>query len=149
MAVERTFAMLKPGVIPRRLAGEIIIRLEQKGFHIISIKMITMSRELTGTHYEEHRGKPFFESLIEYMTSGPVITMVLERENAILALRKLAGATDPDTADPGTIRGDLGVITRKNLIHASDCADSADREIQLFFTEEEINIWEDGNGPWF
>jgi nucleoside-diphosphate kinase len=148
MAVERTFAMLKPGVLPRRLVGEVIIRIEQKGFHIISMKMITMSRELAETHYKEHRGKPFFESLIEYMISGPVITMVLERENAIPALRKLAGATDPDMADPGTIRGDLGVVTGKNLIHASDSAESADREIQLFFTEEDINVWEDGNGPW-
>ncbi len=149
MAIERTFAMLKPGVLQRRLAGEIISRLEKKGFNIAALKMALMTREIAERHYGEHKGKEFYEPLLEYMTSSPVIMMILERENAITALRNLAGPTNVDEAAPGTIRGDFGVITRRNLIHASDSLESAEREIALFFSKEDITPFEDGNSRWY
>lgn len=149
MAVERTFSILKPGVFQRRLAGEILSRLEKKGFNIIALKLVHLSRELVETHYAEHKGKDFYKPLLEYMMSSPVIIMVLERENAIEALRKLSGPTAVDNADPGTIRGDYGVITRRNLIHASDSPESAEREIELFFSREEIHPFIDGNAKWY
>ncbi len=148
MAMERTFAMLKPGVLQRRLAGRIITRLEDKGFNISAMKLTKLTRELAETHYAEHKGKDFYEPLLKYMTSSTVIMMVLERENAIAALRNLAGPTNVDEAAPGTIRGDFGVITRRNLIHASDSPESAEREIKLFFGEEEIKPFTDGNSKW-
>ncbi len=149
MAVERTFAMLKPGVLQRRLVGEILTKLEKKGFNIIALKMKNLSRETAERHYAEHKGKDFYEPLLKYMTSSPVIMMILERENAIAALRKLAGPTNVDEAAPGTIRGDYGVITRRNLIHASDSSESAEREMALFFSEDEIVPFEDGNSRWY
>ncbi len=149
MAVERTFAMLKPGVLQRRLAGEILNRLERKGFNIIALKQKKLSMKLAEKHYAEHKGKDFYEPLLKYMTSSPVIMMILERENAIAALRNMAGPTNVDEAAPGTIRGDFGVITRRNLIHASDSTESAEREMNLFFTEDEIAPFEDGNEKWY
>lgn len=149
MAIERTFAMLKPGVLQRRLAGEIISRLEKKGFNIAALKMALLTREIAERHYGEHKGKEFYEPLLEYMTSSPVIMMILERENAVTALRNLAGPTNVDEAAPGTIRGDFGVITRRNLIHASDSPESAEREIALFFSKEDITPFEDGNSRWY
>ena len=149
MAVERTFAMLKPGVLQRRLAGEILAKLEKKGFNIIALKLTSLSRELAETHYGEHKGKEFYKPLLEYMISSPVVMMVLERENAVNTLRKLTGPTNVDEALPGTIRGDYGVITRRNLIHASDSQQSAAREISLFFTDEEIHAFKDGNAQWY
>ena len=149
MAIERTFAMLKPGVLQRRLAGEILTRLEKKGFNIIALKQEKLSSKLAERHYAEHKGKDFYEPLLKYMTSSPVIMMILERENAIAALRKMAGPTDVNEAAPGTIRGDYGVITRHNLIHASDSMESAKREMNLFFSEDEITPFEDGNERWY
>lgn len=148
MANEHTFAMLKPGVLQRRIVGEILSRLERKGLRMIAIKMMTIPQNLCEKHYGEHRDKPFFRDLVKYMTSGPVIFMVLAGENAVSVLRTLAGPTSPDEAPPGTIRGDFGLVTRKNVIHASDSKESADREIGLFFTKEELVPWEDGNGHW-
>jgi nucleoside-diphosphate kinase len=149
MGKERTFAMIKPGVLQRRIFGEVITRLEQKGFNIIAMKMLYITKELAETHYGEHKGKPFYEPLLEYMTSGTSVAMVLERENAIATLRQIAGATNPDEATPGTIRGDYAVITRRNIIHASDSPESAKREIELFFTDDEIYSFEDGNDKWY
>lgn len=149
MATERTFAMFKPGVLQRRVLGEIISRIENKGFNVIALKLMRIPRELAQRHYAEHEGKGFFQSLIDYVTSGPVVAMVLERQDAISVLRGVVGATNPDKADPGTIRGDFGVTTERNLIHASDSAESAAREIGLFFKEEEIQVFEDGNAKWF
>ncbi len=148
MANEYTFAMLKPGVLQRKIVGRILSRLERKGLKMIALKMMTIPLDLCEKHYEEHRDKPFFRDLVKYMTSGPVIVMVLAGESAVSVLRTLAGPTSPDKAPPGTIRGDFGLITRKNVIHASDSAESAGREIGLFFTKEEILPWEDGNDPW-
>ncbi|TFG63061.1 MAG: nucleoside-diphosphate kinase [Spirochaetales bacterium] len=149
MPKERTFAMLKPGVLQRRLVGEVLGRLENQGFCIIAIKMLQVSRELGERHYGEHKGKAFYEPLMTYMLSGPSIAMVLERENAIKALRHMAGATNPEEAAPGSIRGDYGVITRRNILHASDSPESAAREIGIFFSPEELYPWVDGNEQWF
>ncbi len=149
MAVERTFALLKPGVLQRRIVGEVISRLERSGFRIIALKMIQVNEDLAETHYGEHKGKPFYPPLVDYMISSPSIAMVLEREDAIASLRKLTGATDPAKAAPGTIRGDYAIVTRRNIIHASDSPESAEREINLFFSSEEIHPFEDGNARWY
>lgn len=132
MAYEQTFAMCKPGVLQRRLLGEIIGRVERKGLQIMALKMLMLPEELCRAHYAEHKGKPFYEPLVKYMISGPVVTMVLGGENAIGQLRALCGATNPDNALPGTIRGDYAAITRMNIVHASDSSQSAKREIELF-----------------
>jgi nucleoside-diphosphate kinase len=148
MAHERTFSMLKPGVLQRRIAGEIIHRIEQKGFQISAMKIMKISRELCETHYAEHKEKPFFEGLVKYMTSGPVIAMILEGEKAISHLRLLCGATNVDEAAPGTIRGDYASVTQMNIIHASDSVESAEREIKLFFKPEEIIEYVDDTAKW-
>lgn len=148
MAIERTYAMLKPGVLSRRIAGEIISRLERKGFDIIGLKILRISRELAETHYAEHREKPFFGELVDYITSGPVVAMVLEGDQAIKILRLMAGSTKPLEATPGTIRGDYAMHTNVNIIHASDSPEAAAREISLFFTPAELIDWKDGNSGW-
>jgi nucleoside-diphosphate kinase len=148
MAIERTFSMLKPGVVQRRLAGEIIARIEAKGLKIVALRMRMISRELAETHYAEHRGKPFFEELVSFVTSGPVVAMAVEGDGAIACLRRLCGATKAEEAQPGTIRGDYAMHTGLNIIHASDSAESARREIGLFFDESEICAWAEGNDAW-
>ena len=148
MALERTFTMLKPGVLSRRIAGEIISRIERKGFDIVAAKLIRINRSLAETHYAEHRDKPFFGELIDYITSGPVLALVLEGDQAISLLRKLCGSTKAAEAAPGTIRGDYAMHTGLNIIHASDSAESACREIDLFFRHDEISDWQDGNDGW-
>ncbi|MDH7484270.1 MAG: nucleoside-diphosphate kinase [Spirochaetales bacterium] len=148
MAVERTFVMLKPGVLARRIAGEIISRIERKGFDIVAMKLMRISRNLAEVHYAEHGAKPFFGELVEYITSGPVVAMVLEGEGAVRMMRMLCGSTRAEEACPGTIRGDFAMHTNINIIHASDSVESAKREISLFFREDEIISWPDGNGQW-
>ncbi len=148
MAIERTFTMLKPGVLPRRIAGEIIGRIERKGFKILGIKLMRIPRPLAEEHYAEHRGKPFFTELVDYICSGPVIGMVLESDAAISLLRNLCGATRANEAVPGSIRGDYAARTNFNIIHASDSQESATREINRFFKPEEIIDWKDGNNEW-
>jgi nucleoside-diphosphate kinase len=138
MPVERTFIMIKPGGVQRRLTGEIIRRFESKGLQIVAMKMMMVSRELAEKHYEEHKGKEFFEDLVAYITSSPVVAMVFEGENAVKLSRILMGTTNPLEAGPGTIRGDLASSTRKNLVHGSDSKESAGREINNFFTGEQI-----------
>jgi nucleoside-diphosphate kinase len=146
---ERTFALLKPGVLQRRLVGKVLSRIEGKGLKIIGMKLLWLSREQCEVQYREHEGKYFYTPLLEYMISGPVIALVLAGYNAIKTLRNLAGPTDPAEAPPGTIRGDFGTFTRYNIIHASDSPESAEREIHLYFREEELHDWEDGNAYWF
>lgn len=148
MAHERTFAMLKPGILQRRIVGEIITRLEKKGLRILGLKLMNISQELASQHYAEHKGKPFYDPLIEYMTSGPVVAMVLAGEHATHQLRKVCGPTNPDEAAPGTIRGDYSEKTNRNVIHASDSPESAAREINLFFKPEEIIDYEDEHAKW-
>jgi nucleoside-diphosphate kinase len=146
--VEKTFTMLKPGVLQRRLVGEIISRIERKGLKIVALKMMQIPRDQCETHYTEHRQRPFFESLVSYMISGPVVAMVVEGEGAISYLRQLCGATNPASATPGTIRGDYALVTQNNIIHASDGPQSAAREIELFFDPSEIIEYQDGNQSW-
>jgi len=130
--------MIKPDAVQRGLIGEIISRLEKKGLKIVAMKMINVSKELAEMHYAEHREKPFFQSLVDYITSAPVVAMVVEGRNAVKVVRTLVGATNPVEALPGTIRGDFGMDIGRNVIHASDSLESAEREISLFFKPEEI-----------
>lgn len=146
---QRTFALLKPGTLQRRLVGQVLSRVEGKGLKIIGIKLLWLTRAQCELQYREHEGKHFYPFLIDYMTSSPVIALVLAGYDAIKTLRHLAGPTDPTEAPPGTIRGDFGTLTRYNMIHASDSPESAEREIHLYFKEEELHDWEDGNALWF
>ena len=135
--------MLKPGVLNRRIVGEVINRLERKGLKLVGLKMMNISEELAGKHYAEHEGKPFFGDLVSYITSAPVVAMVWQGDDCVTLVRKLCGATKPSEAAPGTIRGDFCLHTQFNVIHASDSDASADREINLFFKPEEIIDWKD------
>ncbi|AEF96990.1 nucleoside-diphosphate kinase [Methanotorris igneus] len=130
---ERTFVLLKPDAVRRKLIGRIIQRFEDKGFEIVEMKMITLSKEMAEEFYKMHKGKDFYERLIEFMTSGRVVAMIIEGENAISVVRKMIGKTNPAEAEPGTIRGDFALSTPDNLIHASDSKENAEREIKLFF----------------
>ncbi|OMC54558.1 nucleoside-diphosphate kinase [Mycobacterium sp. IS-2888] len=131
---ERTLVLIKPDGVERRLVGEIIGRIERKGLAIAALELRHIDAELAGQHYAEHEGKPFFDSLLQFITSGPVVAAIVEGPRAIAAVRQLAGGTDPvDQATPGTIRGDFGLETQFNLVHGSDSADSAKREIALWF----------------
>jgi nucleoside-diphosphate kinase len=147
--MERTFVMLKPGVLQRRIVGEVLSRLERKGVKIIALKMLMIDKATAEAHYAEHRGKNFYDMLLEYTVSGPVIAMILEGPGVIGIMRRLAGPTNVGESPAGTIRGDFAGTTKRNIIHASDSFESADREIPLFFKEEDICAWEDGNAQWF
>ena len=149
MATERTFAMVKPDGVRRNLAGTVIKRIEDKGYRIVGLKQMQITRELAERHYGEHKGKPFFPGLIEYMTSGPVLVMVWEGENIIAAMRTMMGATNPQNAAVGTIRGDYAQQTGRNLIHGSDGPESARREIELFFNDYELQNWNRSLDPWY
>jgi nucleoside-diphosphate kinase len=131
---ERTLVLVKPDGVERRLVGEVISRIEQKGLDLVALELRAVDRELAVQHYAEHDGKPFFESLLEFITSGSVVAAVVEGPRAIAAFRQLAGGTDPvEKATPGTIRGDHGLETQFNLVHGSDSPESAAREIKLWF----------------
>jgi nucleoside-diphosphate kinase len=131
---ERTLVLIKPDGVERQLIGEIISRIERKGLTIAALELRNVSGELASRHYAEHDGKPFFGSLLEFITSGPVIAAIVEGPRAVAAFRQLAGGTDPvEKATPGTIRGDFGLETQFNLVHGSDSTDSAQREIALWF----------------
>ena len=129
----KTFFMIKPDGVQRNLVGEIISRVEAKGFSITKIKMMTISQELAEKHYEEHKDKPFFSDLVSFITSGPVVAMQVEGENVVLQIRNLMGATNPSESTPGSIRGDLATELDKNVVHGSDSDESAERELSLFF----------------
>ena len=129
----KTFFMIKPDGVQRNLVGEIISRVEAKGFSITKIKMMTISKELAEQHYGEHKDKPFFNDLVSFITSGPVVAMQVEGENVVLQIRNLMGATNPSESTPGSIRGDLATELDKNVVHGSDSDESADRELSLFF----------------
>jgi nucleoside-diphosphate kinase len=131
--MDRTLILVKPDAFERRLTGEIIARMERKGLRIASLKMTAVDEQLAKRHYAEHEGKPFFNDLVAFITSGPIVAMVLEGPNAIEAARQLIGATNGLEATPGSIRGDYAVETRRNLVHGSDSPESAEREIALYF----------------
>ena len=140
---ERTFVAIKPDAVKRGLIGRIIRKIEDKGYKIVALKMLQVDRELAAKHYAEHVGKPFYEGLVRFITSGPIIAMVLQGENAISGIRKFMGKTDPNDAEVGSIRGDFAQVMRYNSIHGSDSKESAEREINLYFKEEEIcDGWE-------
>ncbi len=136
--MEKTFIMVKPDGVQRGLIGNIVSRFEQKGFQLVAAKLMVIPTELAEIHYGEHRDKPFFGELVQFITSSPVFAMVWEGENVIQTARQMMGATNPAEALPGTIRGDYGVQVGMNIIHGSDSAESAEREINLFFAEEEL-----------
>jgi nucleoside-diphosphate kinase len=138
MASERTLILIKPDAVQRRLAGEILGRIERRGFEIRGGKLLTVTRELGEEHYAEHREKPFFGELVQFITSGPTWALVVEGEGAIATMRKTIGATNPANSEPGTIRGDLAVAMPDNLVHGSDSPESAEREIGLWFRDDEL-----------
>jgi nucleoside-diphosphate kinase len=137
--IERTLILVKPDGVARSLVGEVVSRVENKGYKIVGLKMMTPTREILAKHYAEHEGKPFYEPLLEFMLSGPIVAMIAEGNRVIEGFRKLAGTTDPTTAEPGTIRGDLardqGTKVVQNIVHGSDSPESAAREIAIFFPE--------------
>ncbi len=137
--MERTLILVKPDGVKRNLVGEVLSRIETKGYTIVALKMMSADRELLVRHYAEHEGKPFFEPLVEFMASGPIVALIAEGNRVIEGFRKLAGATDPTVAEPGTIRGDLardqGTKVVQNIVHGSDSVESATREISIFFPE--------------
>jgi nucleoside diphosphate kinase len=138
MSLQRTLSIIKPDAVKRHLIGAILARFEQQGFNIAAAKMVQLSREQAEGFYAEHQGKPFFEPLVEYMTSTPVFVSVLEKENAVQDYRTLIGTTNPETAAEGTIRRDFALNQRENSVHGSDSPESAAREIAYFFASEEI-----------
>ncbi|MFP4323436.1 MAG: nucleoside-diphosphate kinase [Anaerolineales bacterium] len=146
--MERTLIIVKPDAVQRGLIGEIITRFERRGLRIIGMKFTTVSDALARAHYGEHEGKPFFEGLVSYITSAPVVLMVLEGQNAVAAARMTIGATKPHEAAAGTIRGDLGMDVGRNLVHGSDSPENGQREVANFFTEDELQSWERSIDPW-
>jgi nucleoside-diphosphate kinase len=140
--------MVKPDGVQRHLVGEVIRRFENKGFTLVGLKMMQVSREHAEQHYDVHKERPFFGSLVEFICSAPVVAMVWEGDGVVASARKLIGATNPLTAEPGTIRGDFGVSIGRNLIHGSDAIETAQREVSLWFTPEELVSWEPANKSW-
>jgi nucleoside-diphosphate kinase len=133
--MERTLILVKPDAFARNLTGEIIARFERKGLRLVALKLMTMERELAARHYAEHEGKPFYEELVSFITSGPLVAMVLEGESAIEAARQVIGATNPLQATTGSIRGDYAIAVGQNMVHGSDAPESAAREVGHFFPE--------------
>src|SRR5436309_9717583 len=133
--MERSLILIKPDAFARNLSGEIVARFERKGLRLVGLKQMTMERELAARHYAEHEGKPFYEELVSFITSGPLVAMVLEGESAVQAARQVIGATNPLEASPGSIRGDFAIAVGQNMVHGSDAPESASREVGLFFPE--------------
>ena len=146
--MERTFVLLKPDALQRGLTGEIIGRFERRGYRIIAMRMLRPNADLAARQYEIHKGKFFYEGLVEHLTSGPAIAIVLEGEGVIQAVRKMVGATIPHGAEAGTIRGDLAVSGLRNLVHASDAPDTASDEMSLYFDESDLLVYDRAIDPW-
>ncbi|MDE5411926.1 MULTISPECIES: nucleoside-diphosphate kinase [Alkalihalobacterium] len=146
--MERTFLMVKPDGVQRNLVGEIVSRFEKKGYNLVGAKLMTVSKDLAETHYAEHKERPFFGELVDFITSGPVFAMVWEGEKVISTARTMMGATNPADAAPGTIRGDFAAQVAMNVIHGSDSPESAVREIGIFFKEEELNTYDKTISKW-
>ena len=146
--MERTFLAVKPDGVQRGLVGEIIGRLEAKGFTLVGLKLLSVSRELAEQHYGVHKEKPFFPGLVNFITSGPVVAMVWEGDGVVAAARKMIGATNPLNAEPGTIRGDYGVNIGRNIIHGSDAVETARYEIGLWFKEDDLVSWQPTMTSW-
>ena len=146
--MEQTYLMIKPDGVQRGLGGEILSRFEKKGLKIVAMKLMVIPKETAENHYGEHKERPFFPSLISYITSGPVLAMVLEGENAVSVCRNMMGKTNPSESAPGTIRGDYAMVTGLNIIHGSDSPESAKREISIFFKPEELVTYDRTSDKW-
>lgn len=146
--MERTFIAIKPDGVQRGLMGAIVGRFEARGYKLVGMKFMQVTRELAENHYGEHKGKAFFDGLVSYITSAPLLAMVWEGPNVIAAARKMMGATNPQNAEPGTIRGDYSVEVGRNIIHGSDSPASAEREMGLFFKPEELTPWDRSTEKW-
>lgn len=146
--MEKTFLMVKPDGVQRNLVGEIVKRFESKGFKLVGAKLMVISDDLAKTHYGEHKERPFFGELVNFITSGPVFAMAWEGENVILSARDMMGKTNPLEAASGTIRGDYGMTVGKNIIHGSDSLESAERELNLFFDEKELTTYAKQDSDW-
>ena len=146
--MEKTFVAIKPDGVQRGLIGKVIFRFEDKGFKLVGMKFIKVSPELAARHYSEHKEKPFFNGLVSFITSSPVVVMIWEGKNIVDTIRKIVGKTNPQEADVGTIRSDYGIEIGKNIVHASDSIESAKREINIFFKEEEIVNWKQERENW-
>lgn len=146
--MERTLVLLKPDAVARRLVGRIVSRFEEKGLWIVGMKHLTMTQEIADKHYAEHKEKPFFKDLCQFMTSSPLVALVLEGPDAISLVRTMVGKTKVSEAAPGTIRGDFAASTQQNLIHASDSAESSKREIEIWFRPNELSDYKPCDGKW-
>ncbi|HVB53244.1 MAG TPA: nucleoside-diphosphate kinase [Candidatus Acidoferrales bacterium] len=148
MSVERTLVLIKPDGVQRGLVGELVGRFERRGLHLVGLKLTDITREIAAEHYGEHRGRPFFEAIIDFITSAPVVAMVWEGPNAVMMVRSMMGPTNPATAAPGTIRGDFGIDIGQNVVHGSDSPSRAEQEIALYFGDAELVTWEREGGRW-
>ena len=148
MIMERTYLMIKPDAVQRGLMGEIVSRFEKKGLKLIAMKFMTIPKATAEKHYGEHKGKKFYDGLIAYITSGPVLAMVWEGEDAVAVCRNMMGKTNPKESAPGTIRGDYGMQTGMNIIHGSDSPESAEREIGIFFSPSELQTYKRTVDQW-
>lgn len=146
--MERTLVLLKPDAVQRRLSGEIISRFERKGLKIVGMKLMQISDDLAALHYAEHKERPFYQGLVDFMTSKPVVALALEGPNAVSVVRKLMGATFGFNAEPGTIRGDFGISNQFNLVHGSDGPEAAERELHLFFNADELLTYSLADDDW-
>ena len=146
--MDKTFLMVKPDGVERQLIGEIVSRFEKKGLQLVGAKLMSIPKEVAETHYGEHKEKPFFGELVDFITSGPVFAMVWQGEQVVDVTRQTIGKTNPKEALPGTIRGDYGLTVGKNIIHGSDSPESAEREINLFFKQEELTNWDQTISSW-
>jgi nucleoside-diphosphate kinase len=146
--MERTFIAVKPDGVQRGLVGTILKKFEEKGYKLVGLKLMQVSQELAQTHYGEHKGKPFFDGLVNFITSGPVVAFVVEGNDVVVTARKMIGATKPSDSAIGTIRGDYGVDIGRNIIHGSDSPESAEREISLWFKPEELTEWTPTISTW-
>ncbi len=146
--MERTFVMLKPSAVTRGIVGVVLARIEDKGLKVVALKMVSISRAKAEKLYAVHRGKPFYESLIAYVTSAPAVTIVVEGEEAVATMRKLVGATNPKEALPGTIRGDFALDVQKNVVHASDSVENAKTEMSIFFSADELLVYARADEKW-
>ncbi|MFI5285240.1 MAG: nucleoside-diphosphate kinase [Candidatus Dormibacteria bacterium] len=148
MSVERTLVLVKPDGVQRRLIGAVIARFEQRGLHLVALRMLRIDRDLAERHYAEHRGKPFFAGLVAFITSAPVVAMVWEGDDAVAQVRAMMGATNPSAAAPGSIRGDLAVSIGNNVVHGSDSPERGAEEVALFFEPADLIEWNAADTAW-
>ncbi|MFZ2957323.1 MAG: nucleoside-diphosphate kinase [Candidatus Ozemobacteraceae bacterium] len=147
--MERSFIIVKPDAVQRGLVGAIVHRFEQKGLRLVALKMLRITQEQAERQYSCHKGKPFYETLVRFMVSGPSIALVVEGKNSIHLVRKMIGATDPDKSEPGTIRGDFSIDVKHNLVHASDSPESVAHELPIYFSEQELLKYDPALQGWF